>query len=273
MHGLGAYKGLRQTNTIEAFKYWYHKGVRIFELDMAVTEDGCYVAVAHSVDYKSMKRMEILERPQSYSHQWFMAQKLFPLTTKGLSPIDFHTLRKILEDYPDTQFMLDLFGFFTRKEVAPLVSDLKRMLNYESRLLERIIVEAYNIDMAREICNQGVQCIFCARHEYDLGEIDLSLRISALVDLGVKFVSYPWKYATVFPGEIERYANMGMTVYSRTLYNRETVLLAGKGVKVNIVDCVFDNVLYPLQLLFYYMQCAKRLVSKKIISHKEKCSE
>lgn len=271
MHGLGAYKGLRQTNTIEAFKYWYKKGVRIFELDMAITEDGCYVAVAHSVDYKSMKRMEILERPESYSHQWFMRQKLFPLTTKGLSPIDFRTLHKTLDDYPDIQIMLDLFGFFTRNEVAPLLTTLKRTLNNEPRLLEKIIVEAYNIDMAREITNQGIQCIFCARYEYDLGTIDLNLRLNTLKDLGIKYISYPWKYVNTFPDEISEYVKAGMTVFSRTRYNRQTALLAENGVKVNIVDCVFDNSLYPLQLLFYYMQCAKRLVSKKIISYKENC--
>lgn len=95
MHGLGAYKGLRQTNTLEALNYWYKKGVRVFELDIAITDDNQYFAVAHTVDAPSMKRLDIVERPQKYTFDWFMSKKLFPVTTKGLTPISLQNYARI----------------------------------------------------------------------------------------------------------------------------------------------------------------------------------
>ena len=47
MHGLGAFAGVRQTNTKEAFLRWYKKGVKVFE------------------------------KPDIYAYDWFMKQTLF----------------------------------------------------------------------------------------------------------------------------------------------------------------------------------------------------
>ena len=67
MHGLGAFAGVRQTNTKEAFLRWYKKGVKVFEFDIGKTTDNKYVAVAHTVDEKSMRRMEVFEKPNVYA--------------------------------------------------------------------------------------------------------------------------------------------------------------------------------------------------------------
>lgn len=241
MHGLGAYKGLRQTNTLEALQYWYAKGVRIFEIDIAITDDNQYVAVAHTVDQKSMKRLEILEEPVQYDKSWFMSQKLFPLTTKGLTPLDFFSICDLLSKYSDMIFMIDIFGFFEKSQTAALLNSLSEVLTQKKFLKDRILVEAYNMDMAHVINERGYQIIYCGRYEYDTDPIDIESRIRTLQSLNVKYVSYPWMYHDRFPGEIEQYVKSGINVFSRTKYNNKTAELKKSGVMVNIVACVFNK--------------------------------
>ena len=114
MHGNGAYKGLRQTNTLDALLYWYNKGVRVFEIDMARTDDNQYVAVAHDMKDKSLRRLEIFNPPKYRTAEWFMQQKLFSVSTKGLKPLSLQSIVNILKEHQDMIIMLDLFGMFSR---------------------------------------------------------------------------------------------------------------------------------------------------------------
>ena len=43
MHALGMYEGQTYTNSREAFAYWYGKGIRFFEADVATTKSGDFV--------------------------------------------------------------------------------------------------------------------------------------------------------------------------------------------------------------------------------------
>lgn len=270
MHGLGAYKGLRQTNTLEALDYWYKKGVRVFELDIAITDDCQYVAVAHTVDAPSMKRLDIVERPVMYTYDWFMSKKLFPVTTDGLTPISLQMIPSIMREYPDSIIMFDIFGFFTARQTFDFCTALKNIIDGHE-LNDRILVEAYNFKMLGSICEQKLEPIYCARHEHDLTVTDaVSLRVASLKECGVRFISYPWKYTEKFAGEIKAYTQAGFTVFSRTKYNTLTQQLQEAGVTVNIIAYRFDGAKAPFQKLAYYAACFKRLVAKKIVNHRAK---
>lgn len=263
MHGLGAYKGVRQTNTREAFLYWLGQGVQVFELDIGKTEDNKYVAVAHTVDEKSMRRMEIFNVPKSYTEEWFMQQRLFPLSTEGLSPVSIDMFIEIMKAYPETVFMIDIFGMFTKEETGDFLEALNTALRDSITLKERILVEAYNHEMVKKIRERNFEVIYCARHEYSPRVINTEKEIHFLRENDVSFVSYPWFYTNNNPEEIGDYISNDMIVFSRTKYNLNSHKLKRMGVKVNIVAYKFDGMMAPIQMIRYFSYCVKRLIVKK----------
>lgn len=270
MHGLGAYSGLRQTNTLEALDYWYKKGVRVFEMDIAKTEDNEYVAVAHTVDGPSMKRMDIIDVPDHYTYDWFMSQRLFPVSTKGLTPISIQMIPSIMDKYKDAIIMFDLFGLFDFNQTDSFCKKFDGLLSNIRNLKNRILVEAYNLMMLDAICRHDFEPIFCARFEHDLNDAnDVQQRIARLKDFGVRFISYPWKYKKFFPIEINEYSKAGMTVFSRTKYNTRDKELRAEGVHVNIIAYRFDGYEAPIQALCYFISCLKRLIVKKIVDYRD----
>ena len=270
MHGLGAYKGLRQTNTLEALDYWYKKGVRVFEMDIAMTEDDQFVAVAHSVDAPSMKRLDIIEKPDHYTIGWFMSKKLFPVSTKGLTPISLQMIPQIMDMYSDAIIMFDLYGLFEFKLADQFCNALDNQIKAHEKLRSRMLIEAYNLMMLDAICKHKYEPIYCARYEHDLGKTTIALRIKGLKDFGVRFISYPWKYNKLFPGEISEYVRAGMTVFSRTVYNTKINELQAAGININIIAYRFDGMKTPFQVIAYFAACTKRIVAKKIVSLQEK---
>ncbi len=270
MHGLGAYAGLRQTNALEALEYWYGKGVRIFEMDFAQTSDNQFVAIAHSVDKKSLMRLDIVEIPHSYTYKWFMSQRLFPVTTKGLTPISLQMIPDLLMKYPDMIIMMDMFGLFKFEDANLFCSSLVRIIGQRLELKDRILVEVYNNSMSLAVKTCGLEGIYGARHEHDSMVIDIPTRINELRDLGISYISYPFKYSRAFPDEIQQYVQAGFIVFSRTLYNTKVKLLKSLGVHVNIVDYKFDGLYSPFQACSYFIACLKRLIAKIIIQNKAK---
>lgn len=271
MHGLGAIKGLRQTNTYEALNLWYKRGVRIFEFDIAKTDDNKYVAAAHTVDKKSMTRMEILEEPDRYSYEWFMNQRLFPLTAGGLTPLSLSDIFELLNSHKDCIFMLDLFGMFTELELIPFLEAADSLLTNYNDINDRLLLEAYNREMSDTISSHSLKynIIYCARYEGNTDK-DGAVPIDYLKDKQISFVSYPWMYEKDFPGEIKAYSEAGITVFSRTKYNTKDKKLRAAGVSVNIVGYKFARVLIVIQLPLYMLACINRLVSKIKIKFRQK---
>ncbi len=262
MHGLGAVGGVRQTNTLEAFQRWYYKGVRVFEYDLAITEDKQYVAVAHTVDQKSMRRMEVLEIPESYSFDWFMQQRLFSYTTKGLTPLSLADVIRLLKENTDCCFMLDLFGMFTAAELTPFLEALDLLVAEDENVKSRLLLEAYNEEMAETIYGHSAQynIIYCARYE---GHMDgEAVSVAYLRAHGIEFVSYPWMYTEHFPEEIKMYTDAGMTVFSRTVFNTKVKALKKVGVTVNIVSYQFHGWKIIYEFPLYALACVKRILMK-----------
>ena len=95
-----------------------------------------------------------------------------------------------------------------------------------------------------------------------MGENDVDAVISFLKENSVLFISYPFMYTEKFPGEIEKYSESGMTVFSRTKYNNKNKKLMDCGVSVNIVSYVFDKKVCVFQYLRYMLACTRRLLAK-----------
>lgn len=262
MHGLGAFAGVRQTNTKEAFLRWYKKGVKVFEFDIGKTDDSKYVAVAHTVDEKSMRRMEVFEKPDIYAYDWFMKQTLFSLSTKGLTPISLQNIVDMLSDYKDAVFMLDLFGMFAKEQILKFLEALTFCIGEKKELHERLLIEAYTTETVALISKSGYKGIYCARYEYNTGENDVESVISFLKENDIFFISYPFMYTEMFPGEIEKYSKSGMTVFSRTKYNNKNKKLIESGVSVNIVSYVFEKKVCVFQYMRYMLACTRRLLAK-----------
>lgn len=265
MHGNGAYKGLRQTNTKDALLYWYNKGIRVFEIDMAKTDDDQYVAVAHDLKDKSLKRLEIFNPPQNRTADWFMQQKLFSISTKGLKPLSLQSICDILKDHQDIIIMLDLFGMFSKDDSANFTQSLCEMV--ADRLTEkRLLLEAYNWEMVEGIKEKTdkINIIYCARYEDNLQEKS-TVSAEELIQKNVRFVSYPWYCSELHPGEIEAYAESGITVFSRTKYNTKDAMLQKAGVSVNIIAKRFDGWKIAYQLPAYMMTYIKRIMVKMFV--------
>lgn len=265
MHGCGAYKGLRQTNTKEAILHWYGKGVRVMEIDMASTSDGDYVAVAHHLDKKDLRRLEIFNLPESRTKDWFMSQKLFSISTSGLTPLSLKSIVDLMKEKEDLIVMFDLFGLFSEQESKQFVEKLNAYID-DLCIWDRCLLETYNTSMIEGIdaARKDTNIIACVRYEDNINEKE-AISPECLLSNGVKFVSYPWYIKALHPEEIMQYSKAGITVFSRTKSNRQSHQLIKEGVSVNIVANRFDHFLMPIQWALYMTTYVKRIYIKLLI--------
>ena len=267
MHGLGAYRGLRQTNTYDAMVHWYNKGIRVFEIDMAKTTDGKYVAIAHDLSDKALRRVELFSLPENRTQDWFMAQKLFSISTHGLKPLSLESIIDFTKEKEDVVVMLDLFGMFGSKDTKLFVESLQEIVGSATSIWSRLLLEAYNLYMIQGIQQAGdlAQIIYCARYEGNADKQE-SISPNELLRRGISFVSYPWRYSKQHPREIREYANANITVFTRTVFNTKDRQLKVDGVSVNIIAKRFDGVFIVGQLPIYMASYVKRILVKIYIA-------
>lgn len=266
MHGGGAYKGLRQTNTLEAIEYWYRKGVRIFELDMAQTSDGDYVALAHSLNRKDLRRVEVFDLPNKCTKEWFMKQRLFSISIHGgLTPLSLESIVNLLKDKQDIIVMFDLFGLFKKNEAAHFTERLYELIG-DFPFWQRILIEAYNTDMVEGIHTASLESnvILSVRSELNADKPYASSLLQLMAE-NIHFISYPWHFYKYYPKEISQYTEAGIVVFSRTKSNIGSCRLRNKGITVNLVANRFNTYLMPLQWLVYMSTYLKRIVVKTFI--------
>lgn len=271
MHGNGAYRGLRQTNTLDAMLYWYQRGVRVFEIDMARTSDDQYVAVAHYLNKKDLRRLEIFELPAQCTADWFMKRKLFSVSTRGLKPLSLQMIVDLLCSHQDMIVMLDLFGMFTLDEAEHFVKSLRDIISDREDLWKRILIETYNSEMMDGIqkVSDNVNIISCVRYEENEKD-EHTVKPQELLSRGVHFVSYPWYCSESHPGEVEDFAGNGLIVFSRTKDNTMSDKLKQAGVKVNIVAQKYDGwrivYQYPMYMLTYLKRIGVKIYIKLVKS-------
>ena len=242
MHAMGAIHGFRYTNSREAFDLWYGRGARIFEVDLAETADKKFVCFAHHLRTRDLLRVEILEKPLAYSAAWFLDQKLFRLTTPGLTPLSLVDLTDLLREKPDLLFMLDLFGQFAPSSVPDLAAELSALIGEETSLWDRFLIETYSRRMTRQLQDAAPKAriiygIDDSKNEY----LEPCVTPQEILDMGVEFVSIPWAYRKKHPGVLESMAEAGLCVFSRVISDLNERSMRKSGVQVLLVDFYYNS--------------------------------
>ena len=242
MHGMGEYRGFCHTNSKEAFSFWYQRGIRIFEVDVAETDDREFVCIAHHLDYKTLKRLGIKDIPDSPNSAWFLRQKLLPRLTGGLTPLSLRNLTELLREHGDLILMMDLFGQFSEGTMARFACRMNELTADDLQLRKRVLVEVYNKDMLDEV--RGNCSDIHIIYGIDGGDRRCDYTVSAgqLREWGIEFVSFPWHYRTKYPGRLQELTNSGMTVFSRTIDNLREKALRSAGVNVMLIDTYYRSI-------------------------------
>ncbi|MDC7291852.1 hypothetical protein NXH76_29230 [Blautia schinkii] len=140
-HALGGLEGKAYLNSKESFINYYEKGVRLFEVDLAKTEDGVWVC-RHSWN-NSLGQWEG-EGKQVMTAENFLSTPLYGKFT----PMTFKELLLLLKDYPDAFVLLDSKQYSVRNYRRTLEDyseylEIARMVDAE-HVLGQLIPEIYN---------------------------------------------------------------------------------------------------------------------------------
>lgn len=149
-HAFGAIDGYELTNSLEAFMANYEKGTRVFEIDMELSEDGD-VVLTHGWPWFNDTLVGNNLEYTALSTKVFQDSKIYG----KYQPLTFDDALYILQRYPDVYFIIDsktfdLDGFKKRYE---LISEKVKAI--DSSLLQRIIPQAYNFEMALWLKNES----------------------------------------------------------------------------------------------------------------------
>lgn len=238
MHAMGSYHKLTYTNSREAFLYWYERGMRIFEVDLAETADKQFVCIAHHVAYKDLKRVGISDipaNPDNMTAQWFLSQRLFPYLSGGLAPLSLENLIDLLKRYDDLILMLDLFGQFERRTIENFSQWIRHLAGEDISVISRLLIETYSKEMTTIISEQ-VPSVHIIYGIDDAAGEDNRISVKQIKEMGIEFVSFPWHYFVKYPGKLNELTDNGLTVFSRTIDNLRADTLKRAGVNVILLD-------------------------------------
>lgn len=256
MHGCGFYSGALRTNSKEAMEYWLAGGVSIMEIDISRTIDGKYVALAHAMTPKYLKRIGILDYTDkdAFTYNWFMKQALCSQWTDGLTPLDLESIIEKMDKHSNLIVMFDLWGLFTKQEAGDFAKELSQIIyNGHKNLEERILVEAYNqpmIDGIRENGGDGMGIIYCVE---DSSPVVKHQQIAPL-DLkkqGINVISYPWNYLKSNISKLQPFKEEDLVVFSVSKDNRNARYMKEVGVNVNLVDMRYHWWKFPFEFMNY----------------------
>lgn len=242
MHGCGYYKGAYHANALEPLCYWKRKGVKVMEIDIAKTDDGKFVALAHLMNahYLGLLDVKIPDDNTPLTEQWFMGQRLCKRTTgRGLTPMNLAMIVDKMEEDKNLFIMFDLWRMWNERDNNVFANDLKNLFQSEE-LINRCIIEVYNKEMLRGIkagCSQ-LNIMYCV-HGSSAPEFDEKVTPKVLKELGIDVISFPWTCVKEHPGEIEQYHDEGFTIFSLFKDNRYSRQMKKVGVNVNLCDILY----------------------------------
>lgn len=273
MHACGYYAGTKHSNTLDGMNYWRKKGVNIIEVDISRTTDGKFVALAHGMNKEYMLRLEVCDFSATnvFTHQWFMNQKLFKYSTKGLNPLDVSRIITEMERDEDLIVMFDLYNIWNEEGTAEFTKDLLTIIGERATITDRVVVEAYNqrmINGIKSISQGRVPIIYCVRDNSTDGNHEW-MSPEALKEQGIQVVSYPWKYTNTYPGEIGRYVSDGFIVFSCCPDFKDVNNCKLGGANTILLDVVYTKSNYWYRHPLYLMGRVKnRMVQKYIRKYK-----
>lgn len=242
MHACGAIEGITFTNSLDAFLLWYERGIRFFEIDVARTNDGEYVA-CHDFNDEVFGKMEINDIPPVCTRDWFLSQRLYMKSTEGLRTMDLESIFSLLKSHGDIMIMIDPKVYLNQ-----LVTELLEKVHDNIEKYEvdgkRIVFELYNQDMIKAIqpFQDMVQFQYCIDDGMQMGtgkeirKLSLETQLEILRDYSIHIISYPWKCAVENLGFLKRLKEDQYIIFSKTKNNIFSELLEKAGVNVNLVD-------------------------------------
>lgn len=242
MHGCGSYKQTNHINSLEAMRYWLKQGVKVFEIDMAMTIDKKFVALAHKMNSHDLRNVEINpyrdNSEDKFSERWFMSKRLCEKTTEGLTPMNLETIVSEMTNNPEIIVMFDLWGLWEFDEICTFSKQFLKIASDDIK--SRSVLEVYNKTMLSGIkeTDSGLNVIYCV-HGSTAIEFDESVSPKILKDLGVDIISYPWIYVPKYPGELEKYHDEGFTIFSLNRGHSQINNMQQAGVNVCLVDAIF----------------------------------
>lgn len=242
MHACGFIHEIMFTNSLESLKYWYSRGVKIFEVDIDNAGNGEFVA-CHNFTKETFLKMEIEDIPKECTCEWFEKQKLYPKTTEGLTPMTLKKLFELLCEHSDMLLMIDP-KVYSYAETCLLLDKMNGYIDEFGVDGKRIIFETYNEDMiwaTREYPGM-MQYQHCVDDEMQMGTSekirswDLEVLIKFLKESDIHIVSYPWKFAVENLERVKRLHEEGFIIFSKTRNDIFSDLVKRAGINVNIID-------------------------------------
>lgn len=225
MRALGSIAGTYHTNTLEGYEHWKKAGIKFWETDVAISSDNKYVMIGHFLDAETMHRMEIENLPNDLTYDWYMHQKLFPKSTKGLTPLSLEDMIRFAKAETDAVYMLDMYPF----SLEDSYNKTKHFLNYldncigsEKSLYSRIIVEAYNKGMIEAIGEfsqiKNIQMSISKFMENEHVD-DIYKVVQYVRDNNINVISYEWRYAKKHIDHLEVLKDCDLVFVSRSVTN------------------------------------------------------
>lgn len=243
MRALGSIAGTYHTNTLEGYEYWKKAGIKFWETDVAISADEKYVMIGHFLDEETMHRMEIDNFPEVLTYDWYMKQKLFPKSTKGLTPLSLEDMIASAQEETDAVYMLDMYPFSLEdsyNKTKHFISYLDNCIGSDKSLYKRIIFEAYNKSMIEAIGEfpqiKYVQMSISKFMENE-GVSDINQVVKYARDNSINVISYEWRYAKQHIEHLKVLKDCGFVFISRSITNLfDTTKKKKYGVNVALLD-------------------------------------
>ncbi len=243
MRALGSIAGTYHTNTLEGYEHWKKAGIKFWETDVAISEDDRYVMIGHFLNAETMHRMEVDNLPKELTYDWYMKQKLFQKSTKGLTPLSLEDMISFSKQEKDAVYMLDMYPFSLNdsyERTKHFLNYLNNCIGDDQKLYNRIIVEAYNKEMIKAIGEfQQVKYIQMSISKFmeNEGESDIHKVIDYARKNKINVISYEWRYAKKHIDHLELLKDCGFVFISRSVTNLfDTKKKQKYGVNIALLD-------------------------------------
>ena len=241
MHGLGFKDGISKKNTLDCFLFWYKKGIRFFETDIALTSDQDIVLLAHEFNDRFLHRLEIFDKPDNgtWSSDYVKRISVGPKEHK-VGFMFWEDLCGLIKDYSDCSFMLDLYGK-DQDQILQIVERIDKLANEIPGVQERILVEVYTITEAKIVSHYhpSVNLIACIDEKgycFFPSSYSLSEKCSELATLSLGFISCPYKSIKQNRELISFCNSQGTGVLSFSRFDLNRHKKKALGITVNLVD-------------------------------------
>ena len=243
MRAFGSIAGTYHTNTLEGYRHWKAAGIHFWETDVAISADGQYVMIGHFLDAPTMSRLEIDDLPAELTADWYMRQKLFPKSTKGLTPLRLDDVLRFAQEEPNDIFMLDMYPFSLEDSHARtkhFLAALDLAIGENVSLYDRIIVESYNkamLDAIAEFPRIRYVQMSISKFMDNEGVDDIRQVVSYAHAHRINVISYEWRYARQHPAHLAVLKDAGFVFVSRSVTNLfENAKKKAVGVNVALLD-------------------------------------